>query len=150
MCSTARSEGGEHERDATGIALSIRQPWVELILAGRKTIEVRTWSTRHRGRLWLHASRRIDHGACAENAIDAGSVALGAIVGTVDLVDCVPFSTETWVSLKSMHLNSVCFDSRFVGWIVRNPRRISSPIPYRGALGLMTLRIDAVEEAFRA
>lgn len=34
--------------DPARIALSIRQPWVELILLGRKTIEVRSWAIRHR------------------------------------------------------------------------------------------------------
>jgi hypothetical protein len=135
---------------STGIALSIRQPWVELILAGRKTIEVRTWGTRHRGQLWLHAGRRVDHAACAENGIEAGRVTAGAIVGTVDLVDCIPFTAETWVSLGPKHLNSISFDSRYIGWVLRNPMRISRPVPYRGALGLMTLRIDAVPEVFRA
>jgi len=37
-------------------ALSIRHPWVDLILAGTKTIEIRTWATRYRGPLLLHAS----------------------------------------------------------------------------------------------
>ena len=32
-------------------ALSIRQPWAELILQGRKTIELRTWKTSYRGLL---------------------------------------------------------------------------------------------------
>lgn len=36
-------------------ALSIRHPWIEAILSGHKTIEVRVWATRHRGPLLLHA-----------------------------------------------------------------------------------------------
>ena len=39
-------------------ALSIRHPWVDLILAGSKTIEIRTWSTRYRGPVLLHAGNR--------------------------------------------------------------------------------------------
>ena len=30
-------------------ALSVPQPWAEVIARGEKTIEVRTWSTKHRG-----------------------------------------------------------------------------------------------------
>ena len=41
-------------------ALSIRQPWAALIVAGRKTIEVRTWSTQRRGPIWIHASKLPD------------------------------------------------------------------------------------------
>ena len=41
-------------------ALSIQQPWCWLLAAGHKDIENRTWSTRFRGRVLLHAGKRID------------------------------------------------------------------------------------------
>lgn len=43
-------------------ALTIRQPWASLIAAGVKTIETRSWSTRYRGPLAIHAGRRWDVG----------------------------------------------------------------------------------------
>lgn len=36
--------------------LTIRQPWASLIAAGVKTIETRSWSTRYRGPLAIHAA----------------------------------------------------------------------------------------------
>ena len=39
------------------LALSIRQPWAELILQSRKTIELRSWDTDYRGYLWLHTGK---------------------------------------------------------------------------------------------
>lgn len=36
-------------------ALTIRQPWASLIAAGVKTIETRSWSTKYRGPLAIHA-----------------------------------------------------------------------------------------------
>ncbi len=38
-------------------ALSIKEPYASMILNGKKTIETRTWKTRHRGRLLLCASK---------------------------------------------------------------------------------------------
>jgi hypothetical protein len=38
------------------VALSIKQPWAELILLGRKT--VRSWSTDFRGLLALHTGKK--------------------------------------------------------------------------------------------
>jgi len=35
--------------------LSVRHPWVDLILVSRKTIEVRRWPTDNGGRLWTPA-----------------------------------------------------------------------------------------------
>jgi hypothetical protein len=39
-------------------ALSVKQPWASMITAGRKTIEVRSWSTHYRGPLLIVASKR--------------------------------------------------------------------------------------------
>lgn len=40
--------------------LSIRQPWAELIVSGIKRIENRTWNTKYRGPVLIHASLRCD------------------------------------------------------------------------------------------
>ena len=42
------------------IAISIKQPWAALIVAGLKTVEVRTWPTRRRGRVLIHAAKLAD------------------------------------------------------------------------------------------
>lgn len=36
-------------------ALTIRQPWAQLIAIGAKQIETRSWPTKHRGRIAIHA-----------------------------------------------------------------------------------------------
>ena len=36
----------------------MRQPWADLIAAGRKTIETRTWTTRYRGNLLITSEKR--------------------------------------------------------------------------------------------
>jgi hypothetical protein len=43
--------------DAETVALGVRQPWIELILRGVKTIEVRSQDTRIRGTIYLYASK---------------------------------------------------------------------------------------------
>ncbi len=39
-------------------ALSLHQPWASLIAEGVKTIETRSWATKYRGPLGIHASKR--------------------------------------------------------------------------------------------
>lgn len=39
-------------------ALSIKQPWASLIAQGIKDIENRTWKTKFRGRIFIHASAK--------------------------------------------------------------------------------------------
>jgi ASCH domain len=41
-------------------ALSVRQPWAWLIIAGHKDVENRSWTTTYRGPLLIHAARRPD------------------------------------------------------------------------------------------
>lgn len=125
------------------VGLSIRQPWVELILAGRKTIEVRTWTTKHRGELWLHASRAIDIEACSKWGFRPDDLPRGKIVGRAQISDCVPFSTETWLTLHDAHCNDREYQPKFCGWHLLAPTRVT-PIPFRGRLGLMDLPISAI------
>ena len=70
-------------------ALSIRQPWVELILRGDKQIEVRRWSSGYRGVLWLHAGRIVDPDA--EPLPGVTDLFQGGFVGSAVLDAVVPF-----------------------------------------------------------
>ncbi|HWB00657.1 MAG TPA: ASCH domain-containing protein [Pirellulales bacterium] len=72
------------------IALSIRQPYIELILRGEKTIEYRSLPTRRRGRIYLYASRIAadDDGAWAQAGAARGELPVGMLLGTVEIVDC--------------------------------------------------------------
>ena len=71
--------------------LSVQQPWAWAIIHGPKRIENRTWRTKHRGPLLIHAgksrARLGDYGA-GEPAQEA--LAFGAIIGVATLTDCVP------------------------------------------------------------
>src|SRR5947207_1541600 len=80
-------------------AVSVHQPWAWAILSAGKTVENRTWATRHRGPLLIHAGRarksyqrqdaaawRVLYGVELPAWDD---LTTGAIVGVVDVVDCV-------------------------------------------------------------
>lgn len=71
-------------------AISIRQPFVELILRGMKKIEYRSRLTNIRERVYLYASLRPDDNPDAWNALrkKPGGLPTGAIVGTVEIIDC--------------------------------------------------------------
>lgn len=91
-------------------ALTIRQPWASLIAHGVKTIETRSWSTKYRGPLAIHAGRArppvIDFGRWSvPPVVDALcewgqegerpllrriDMPLGAVVTTCTLADVVP------------------------------------------------------------
>ncbi len=113
-------------------ALSIKQPWAELILLGVKPYEYRTWETLYRGELVIHASKVDDDTPLAtlracdgfkQAGIEFGTeeerkLARGAIVGVVSLADCELFAPGEF------------------RWKVEKPRRLKEPIPFKGRLGL--------------
>ena len=116
-------------------ALSTRQPWLELILQGRKTIEVRTWKTRYRGPLLLHSSRAVDPNACQRFGLEPDCLTVGAIIGLVTIVDCLAFTEASWSTLSAAHLNTGGFRPGLMAWVLREPQKIQ-PISFRGRLGL--------------
>ncbi len=67
--------------------LSLKQPYAELIVSGRKTIELRKWNTKYRGQFLIHASKTINNEACKLYNIDISSLITGAVVGSAVLQD---------------------------------------------------------------
>ena len=61
-------------------ALTVRQPWASLIISGAKRVENRSWPTRHRGPLAIHAGKHNDGGGA--------HLPRGALLGWVNVTDC--------------------------------------------------------------
>jgi hypothetical protein len=78
--------------DRNRIALSIQQPWAELILRGIKTVEIRKTSTRIRGEVYLYAAKQFSSLSCAHDAISLYNLSVdlprGCLVGSVKVLDC--------------------------------------------------------------
>ena len=94
-------------------ALSIKQPWANLIAAGKKTIETRVWSTRYRGPLLIVSSKR------------PPIMPAGYAVAVVDIIDCRPMTPDDEEA-------ACCpFHENAVAWVLRNIRAIE-PFPVTG------------------
>jgi len=120
-------------------ALSIKQPWAWLIVNGFKDIENRNWSTMFRGRIYVHAGlshdelvkevilfalNRLPNSQASEFAfaITLKRMVFGAIIGEVDIIDCVTSSQSPW------------FTGPY-GFVLSNPVLYPEPIPCKGRLG---------------
>ena len=73
--------------------LSFKQPYAQIVVSGKKTIELRRWNTKFRGEFLVHASKHPDKSACVRNKIDPKSLVKGAIVGKAELYDVKAYST---------------------------------------------------------
>jgi hypothetical protein len=122
-------------------AVTICNPYPHLILLGEKPIENRTWSTRYRGPLAIHAGTSrawLDDGDTERYP----SMVFGAIVGVADLVACLYLHSPIAWPDKYAHLRDHEHANGPYCWILENVRALKVPIPCRGALGLRTLPIE--------
>ena len=114
--------------------LTVNQPWAHAILHSGKMIENRSWSTAYRGPLLIHASTSVEDldvrffpdGARVPSA---ASLTLGAILGQVELVDCLP---------RKMLVGNIWAEGP-ICWILTNPRPLVRPICVKGQLRLWNL-----------
>lgn len=126
-------------------ALSLIQPWAALVVAGVKTRETRSWRTKHRGLLAIHASKGLPRYAkdIAKNSAfvealsslgyaDVRDLPRGSILGYVELVDCVPTSTIAWEDQDPFG----DYGPERFAWIFKDPRTLPAPVECKGALSL--------------
>ena len=75
--------------------LTIKQPWATLIMQGYKRFEFRSWQTKYRGDLLIHAGKGIDKSAMKRlSKYLPEELPYGKILGKVKLVDCIRMSPE--------------------------------------------------------
>lgn len=138
-------------------ALTLIRPWDEFILRGWKPIENRTWRTKHRGWIGVHAGKSYDPWAIGlaleadralRAAIDTGRLNVwtntpqGVIRGVVKVTDICERSRWTeeldcdcgpWAGIGKYH------------WKLSHPVLLPTPLPVRGGLSLWTIPEQARE-----
>lgn len=152
-------------------ALSLWEPWASLVAIGAKKIETRSWETRHRGWLAIHASKtwRYDseeqcrrepfartlrqHGYEPNTAIwrQWGSVLpLGCIIAVAYLDRCFEFTQNVTyefpdgcrIVLAEPELSFGDFAPGRFGWVFPHVYRLATPVPCRGHQSLFDLPAD--------
>lgn len=110
-------------------ALSLKQPWAGLVVAGLKSIEVRRWKTHHRGPLLIHASTYDDERpqGWARVPVEARPLCAlkGGIIGEVTVIECRAYPTlERFDADQLLHLNErEWFDEAgLFGFVLAQPR----------------------------
>ena len=134
----------------TPVALSVKQPWAALIVAGVKLVEVRTWATRRRGRILIHAGRLPDErpeawAQVTTPELRAAADLRGGIVGEADLTGCRYYDTaEAFADDAGRHLNDPGWFAppRLYGFEFRDAR----PLPFRRYTGF-TMFFRVMDEA---
>lgn len=125
-------------------ALSLWQPWASAMALGHKRIETRSWSTKYRGPLAIHAARRKMVGHVEIDLFYslgiAGELPYGAVLATCELVDClrtdeisVEWPRRDWgVFPPGEHRWGNFSPDRFA-WVTKNMTVLPRPIQARGS-----------------
>src|SRR6266851_4536576 len=103
-------------------ALSLKQPWANMIAAGEKTIETRKWPTDYRGPLLIVSSK------------SPGIPPAGYAVALATLVDCRPMTSA------DEHLAQCRLYRGAYSWILSDVRRLK-PFSVRGQLGIYDVSV---------
>ena len=122
-------------------ALSLRQPYAELIISGEKTIEIRPWNTKFHGEFLIHAAKRIFEQDCIKFGIDPKKVITGKVIGKVKLVDVKKYTTieEFRKDFDKHRAEDRWFKAPCYGFILENPQRIK-PFPAKGSLNFFEIK----------
>jgi len=151
--------------------ISLLQPWASLVVIGAKKIETRSWNTKYRGPLLIHASKRWDWelndivGKIGADAIlrQAGyhalapvkgkpktNLPLGAIIGKVNMDRTIPFNEqfqmETGKVLSNQELDFGDYSPGRYGWILSYPVKFNHPIPAKGSLSIWDFQFPGRDE----
>ncbi len=125
-------------------ALSLKQPFAELVVSGRKTVELRKWNTRFRGEFFVHASKNTDKKRC--ESLGFKNLPEGMIVGKAELVSVIKYEkSEDLERDKDLHFALDFYDVPVYGFVLKNIRR-GKPVALKGALGFFNVNSDVLAE----
>jgi hypothetical protein len=134
--------------------ITVKQPWATLLVVGATQYLVRSWRTKYRGPLAIHASAtfpRANFELCCDEVMRhvlrqygydyAIELPTQAVLGTIIVDDCLRVEED----------NSLLFDPEDPAavfghlqwerwaWLCTNPRALPHPIPRVGRLGIYSI-----------
>ncbi len=119
--------------------LSISQPFADLIISSKKSIELRNWNTNFRGEFLIHSPIKIRTEDCKRLKIGKNLVT-GAIVGKAELYQVKKYDSNNEIKIdQKLHLSSKKFQGRTFGFLLKNPKSLRIPIPWKGQLGFFNV-----------
>ncbi len=120
--------------------LTIKQPFATLIAEGYKIYEFRTWKTKYRGEILIHAGKTIDKEALKRFSYLNLTYPLGKIIAKAKITDCVEIDDDMKEKLKKLDpiiykgaINKSKSAKKDYGFKLENIKKIE-PIEAKGAL----------------
>ena len=143
--------------------LSVSQPFADLIVAGTKKIDLRSWNTGFRGEFLVHAPQRVRRDEARRLGI-GGRFVTGAVVGKAEIFGVKRYRTGAeLVGDGPLHLAATASTAagKRYGFLLKNAKAFRVPVPLKGRLGFFEadfpggefsddfLKADIIEEEYR-
>jgi hypothetical protein len=142
--------------------ITVKQPWASLMFINNgyepKNIENRTWPTKYRGKVLIHAGAKILRPQQCNFTDDQNDNIRGdmryrllhsdfptsAIIGSVEIVDCVINHESIWAEKSDSRLDQAkkWIDKPIYNWVLANPVLFAKPIPAKGKLSFWDYPIE--------
>ena len=120
--------------------ITIKQPYASLIANGYKKYEFRTWRTKYRGEIYIHAGLGIDKEAMKRFEYLNLDYPQGQIIAKAEIIDCLEITKEVKEILKKedkiVYQGAINHQGKNeYGFVLENIEKIK-PIKAKGKLSL--------------
>lgn len=117
--------------------LTIKQPYASLIANGYKTYEFRSWKTKYRGELYIHAGNSIDKKRMDMVKDYKINYPNGYIIAKVNLVDCTLVDEKMSKELNKENPKVYTHDhTGYYAWKLEDAQILDEPIKVSGKLSI--------------
>ena len=120
--------------------LTLKQPWATLVAEGIKKYEFRSWKTKYRGKLLIHAGAGVDKKELKRFEKLNLDYPSKRIIAEVELEDCLELDNE--LNNKIIAENNIAYGSKKregYAWKLTNIKKIESKEIINGKLGLWNI-----------
>lgn len=145
--------------------ITLIQPYATLIALGEKKFETRSWATKHRGDLLIHAGKKIDKEACngislsrtlTKHGYTIDNLPTGVIIAKANLKDCYEIYEEHmgnavlmdknnyqvhWIGKDSNEYHFGDYTHGRYAWELKDVEQIEH-IPAKGQLSLWNYNLE--------
>ena len=124
--------------------LTIQEPYATFIMQGMKRIEKRSWQTKYRGEIYIHAGKskkffkKIKDDKVLK-LLESINLNYGNIICKAELVDCIYMTEEFIDKVKKENNYEYILGEYKVGryaWILQNVQEINQKIQTKGKLNI--------------
>lgn len=130
--------------------ITLIQPWATLVALGEKKIETRSWSTNFRGRIAIHAGKKIDRSVFGQPyylevfqkySITPANIITSSIIATCRIGD-VKRTEELIDKISNQEFAFGNYEPNRYGWILDDLNLIKPIEGVKGMLGFWNYNVE--------